>query len=354
MRERPRLAHLRARSGNCKGNSSVSGLGNSRRAAQDKHFGTVCGTLPRGLAMHQPGGDMRLCILLGLYLLVAGGTALSATKCPSIDVALLNKGLPDAAPWRVMSGGQGECSFMAAKDTSVNFGFSHMVAESAEKAAEAAVSMKEAVLPTSRVEALPALGEHGIAYQMQDAARGVDPKSMFFYGQNGRVGVSGYLNLGSAITNAQRDFAANLIASTLGVANSTRALAKETNCPYFSDVLVKALLPPGDVTISVPDKNSCVVSASGSVLMVSVTRSAQSAQAASNMMKGNGCSVDALPQLGKVAGISHHCSGGNPRAQVLFVSAGRMFDVTLVPTSEPTEAQRATLVDLAEFAGKQK
>jgi hypothetical protein len=294
---------------------------------------------------------MRSLFLLALYLFVACGTALAATKCPFIDVTLLNKGLPDGAPWRVMSGGQGECSFTA-KDTSVSFGFSHMVAQSADKATEAALSMKDAVAPTSRVEPLPALGEHGIAYSMKDAAGTADEKSMFFYGHRGPVGVSGYLNLKRAITVAQRDFAANLIASTLGVASNAKALAKETNCPYFDDALVKRLLPPGDVTISVPDKNSCVVSASGNVLMVSANRSAQSAQAASNMMKGNGCTVDPLPKLGKIAGISHHCNGGNPRAQILFVSGDRMFDVTLVPTGEPTEAQRAALVELAEFAAK--
>jgi hypothetical protein len=294
---------------------------------------------------------MRLLFLLGLYLLAAGTTALAATKCPFIDVTLLNKGLPDGAPWRVMSGGQGECSFTA-KDTSVNFGFSHMVAESTEKATEAALSMKDAVAPTSRVEPLPALGEYGISYGMKDAAGRVDEKSMFFYGHRGPVGVSGYLNLKSAITGEQRAFAANLMASTLGVASNAKALAKETNCPYFDDDLVKRLLPSGDVTISVPNKDSCVVSASGNVLMISVSRSAQSAQAASNMMKGNGCTVDPLPMFGKIAGISHHCGGGNPRAQILFVSGGRMFDVTLVPTGEPTEAQRATLVELAEFAAK--
>jgi hypothetical protein len=179
-----------------------------------------------------------------------------------------------------------------------------------------------------------------------------DEKSMFFYGHSGRVGVSGYLNLKNAITTQQRDFAANLIASTLGVAGNARALKKESNCPFFDDSLVKSLLPSGDVTISVPNKNSCVVSASGSVLMVSVDSSSQSAQAASNMLKGSGCTVDPLPKFGKVAGIAHHCSGGNPRAQVLFVSAGRMFDVTFVPTSEPTEAQRNTLIELAEFAAK--
>ena len=290
--------------------------------------------------------------LIGLYLLAACSMALAATKCPLIDVALVNKGLPDGAPWRVLSGGQGECSFMGSKDTSISFGFSHMVAESASKATEAALSMKEAVTPTSRVEPLPVLGEYGIGYGMKDEAGHVDDKSMFFYGHRGAVGVSGYLNLKSVITVAQRDFAANLVASTLMVAGSAKAMAKETNCPFFEDDLVKRLLPTGDVTISVPNKSMCVVSASGAVLMVSANASPQSAQAVSNMLKDNGCTVDALPKLGAIAGISHHCTSGNPRAQVLFVSGGRMFDVTLVPTSEPTDAQRATLVELAVFAAK--
>ena len=294
---------------------------------------------------------MKLMFLLGLSLLAAASAAPAATKCPSIDVVLLNKGLPDGAPWRVMSGGQGECSFMA-KDTSVNFGFSHMVAESAEKATAAALSMKEAVGPTSRVESLPVLGEYGIDYSMKNDAGMPDEKSMFFYGHSGRVGVSGYLNLKNAITAQQRDFAANLIASTLGAAGNAKALKKETNCPYFDDSLVKSLLPSGDMTISIPNKDSCVVSASGSVLMVSVNRSAQSAEVISKMLEGNGCTVDRLPKFGKAAGIAHHCSGGNPRAQIMFVSGGRMFDVTLVPTSEPTGTQRDALVELAEYAAR--
>jgi len=285
---------------------------------------------------------MKFLIVFGLTVLGLSGTTLAATKCPFIDAAVLNKGLPDGAPWRVISGGQGECSFTA-KDMNVSFGFSHMVAESTEKATQGARSMKDAVVPTSRVEPLPVLGEYGIGYNMKNKAGMADEKSMFFYG---------YLNLKNAITTAQRDFAANLIASTLGVASNARALKKETNCPFFDDALVKRLLPAGDVTISVPNKDSCIVSASGNVLMVSVNRSAQSAQAATNMMKDNGCKVDPLPQLGKIAGISHHCSGGNPRAQILVAAGGRMLDVTLVPTAEPTEAQRATLVELAEFAAK--
>ena len=269
------------------------------------------------------GNHMRSLILLGLFLIAAASPAPAATKCPFIDAALLNKGLPDGAPWRVLSGGQGECSFTA-KDTSVSFGFSHMVSESTEKATEAAKSMKEAVAPTSRVEPLPVLGEYGIDYNMKNDAGMPDEKSMFFYGHSGRVGVSGYLNLKNAVTTQQRDFAANLIASTLGAAGNARALKKESNCPYFDDSLVKSLLPAGDVTISVPNKDSCVVSASGSVLMVSVNNSAQSAQAVSNMLKSSGCTVDPLPKFGKIAGIAHHCNGGNPRAQILFVSGGRM------------------------------
>ena len=129
---------------------------------------------------------MKLLFLLGLYLLTAASSAPAATKCPFIDVALLNKGLPDGAPWRVMSGGQGECSFTA-KDASVSFGFSHMVSESTEKATDAAKSMKEAVAPMSRLEPLPVLGEYGIDYNMKNNSGLPDEKSMFFYGHSGRV-----------------------------------------------------------------------------------------------------------------------------------------------------------------------
>jgi hypothetical protein len=287
---------------------------------------------------------------VGVLLLAMSGAAVAAQKCPAIEASMVDKGF-GGGPWRVVSGGPGECSFMTA-DSSVNFGFSHMVSESAELARKSALEMREAIAGNSIVEPVAALGDEGFAYQQKNDAGELDPKSMFFYGHRGNVTVSGYLNLGGTITPAQREFAAHLIAGTLGVATKPKALAKETDCPYLDDALVRRLLPTGSVSVIVPDKNSCVMSADGHVIMVGVIRGPRSTETAAGMMQGSGCAVDALPNLGKTAGILHHCKEGNPRTQVIVAADGRVLEIAYVPGQEPTDEQRATLISLAEFALK--
>jgi hypothetical protein len=289
--------------------------------------------------------------MIGAALLAMSGAAVAAQKCPAIETSMVDKGF-GGGPWRVMSGGPGECSFMAA-DTSVNFGFSHMVSESTELAQKSAVEMRDAIAGNSLVEPMATLGDDGFAYQQKnDSGAVADPKSMFFYGHRGSVTASGYLNLKGTITPAQRDFAAHLIASTLGVATRPKALAKESDCPYFDDALVKQLLPTGNVSAIVPDKNSCVTSADGRVITVAVTRGPRSGDAAAGMMQSGDCTVDPLPKFGKTAGILHHCKEGNPRTQVVVASGGRMLEIAYVPGQEPTDEQRATVIALTEFALK--
>jgi hypothetical protein len=264
---------------------------------------------------------------------------------------MLDRGFSEAAPWRVLSGGAAECSFMT-RNSSVNFGFNLMVAASAEGAVTATTDMRQAIAGTSLVEPMLSLGEQGFTYQPKKDNGQIDRTSMFFYGHRGRVNVSAYLNLKDAITPAQRDLAANLIAGTLGVATSPKALAKQTNCRYLDPNLVKHLLPAGDLSTIVPDANNCVVSAGGNVITVAVTKDARGWAAAERMLKDGGCTVDTLPSLGKNAGIAHHCSKGNPRAEVLFVTGSRMFRLLYVPAAEPSADDRAALVELARFAAR--
>lgn len=289
---------------------------------------------------------------VGLLLLAASGFAVAAQKCPRIETSMVEKGFSEAGPWRVMSGGPGECTFMTA-DTSVNFGFNHMVNESADLATAASVEMREAVAGNSAVEPMPVLGEEGFTYQPKNDAGEVDPKSMFFHGHRGSVNASGYLNLPTAITPAQRDFAAHLIAGTLGVATNARALAKETRCPYLDDGHVDKLLPTGHRSVIVPDKNSCVMSADGRVITVAVVKGKRSSEAAEGMMRSGGCTVDPLPKLGKTAGVMHHCGEGNARTQVVVAGNGRMLEIAYVPGREPTDEERAWVIELAGFAMKQ-
>ena len=285
------------------------------------------------------------------FLLLANATSAAAQKCPAIDISMLNKGFAELAPWRVVSGGAGECSFMT-RNSSVNFGFNHMVTTSAEGAVTATTDMRQAVVGTSLVEPMPSLGEKGFTYQPKTDNGQVDRTSMFFFGHRGRVNVSGYLNLKDAITPAQRDLAANLIAGTLGVATNPKALAKEENCRYLDANLVKRLLPAGDMSTIVPDLNNCVVSAGGKVITVAVTQDARGWATGERLLKDGGCTVDRLPNLGKAAGIAHHCSIGNPRAEVLFVTGSRMYRFLFAPAAEPSADDREALVELARAAAR--
>ena len=291
---------------------------------------------------------MKQSLLAGLFLLLAN-TVFAASKCPTIETWVVDKGFSEAGPWRVMSGGPGECSFTT-KNTSVNFGFSHMVSKSAEAATAAAAEMRQAVAGTSLVEPMPLLGEKGFAYQPKKQDGTVDRSSMFFYGHRGSVGVTGYLNLKAPITPTQRDLAANLLAGTLGVATNAKALAKETNCRYLDANLVKRLLPSDDTSTTVPDSNNCVVSAGGSVITVAVAKDSRGWPAAERLLKDGGCTVDTLPNIGKGAGIAHHCSKGNPRAEVVVVTGSRIYKVLYAPASEPSADDRAALVELGKFA----
>ena len=294
---------------------------------------------------------MKASSFLVLFLLLASATPVAAQKCPAIETSMLDKGFSEVAPWRVVSGGTGECSFMT-RSSSVSFGFNHMVTASADGAVTATTEMRQAVAATSLVEPMLSLGEQGFTYQPKKDNGQIDRTSMFFFGHRGRVNVSGYLNLKDPITPAQRDLAANLIAGTLGVATNPKALAKATNCRFLDPNLVRRLLPAGDMTTIVPDPNNCVVSAGGSVITVAVTKDSRGWATAERLLKDGGCTVDTLPSLGKGAGIAHHCSKGNPRAEVVFITGGRMFRLLYVPAAEPSADDRAALVELARAAAR--
>lgn len=289
-----------------------------------------------------------LAVLLSIF---ANTTVFAAAKCPTIETSMVNKGFSESAPWRVMSGSTAECSF-ATPRSSVNFGYNHIASASVEDATAAAVEMRGAVADKSVIEPMLALGDEGFTYQPKKDDGKVDSTSMFFYGHRGSLNVSGYLNLKDAITPAQRDFAAHLISATLGVATHPKALASETTCHWLDPALVPRLLP-GSVASIVTDANNCVASADGKVITVTVTPDARSRATASVQLKSGGCTIDPLPKLGTPAGLLHHCSEGNARAEVLFVTAGRLVKLLYVPAAEPTAEERATLVAMAEFAARQ-
>ena len=294
--------------------------------------------------------EMKAQVLIGLGLLVGSATVSAAEKCRALDLAKLNKAIPLAAPWRVSGGGNGSCSFEAGGSAN-SFGISQTVDASADKAEASVGESKQAIAADNRVNDEPKIGANGFSYSVKLPSGQANDKSVFLFGHRGSVEISGYLNLQKAVTPAQRQAAAQLMFDSMKIAESSKALAAATNCPYFDSALIQRLLPFDDLSIAVPGPGSCVVSAAGNVVTISVSPGGNNvAQAIGNMLKDSDCTVEQVPTLGKPNGIAYACKAGNPRAQILFVAKGKMVDLTLVPTQEPTAEQRATLVELAEYA----
>ena len=292
---------------------------------------------------------MRAQVLIGLGLLVCSVTASAAQKCRSLDLAKLNKAIPLATPWRTSGGGNGSCSFEGG--SGISFGFSQTIDASADKAEASVGDSKKTIGADNRIDDETAIGKNGFSYSVKLPSGVPNDKSVFLFGHRGSVEIAGYLNLQRAVTPAQREAAAQLMFDSMKIADNSKALAKAEKCPYFDMALIQQLLPSDDLSIAVPGPDSCVVSAGSSAVIISVTRGTNNAaQAVGNMLKDSGCTVEQLPRLGKPNGIMYACKGGNPRAQILFMAKGGFFDLSFVPTTEPTTEQRAALVELAEYA----
>jgi len=294
---------------------------------------------------------MKAHILISLGLLVCSATASAAGKCRALDVVKLNKAIPLAAPWRVDGGGNGSCSFSAGGSAN-NFGFSQTIDVSEDKAEASVRDGKQTIGADNQINDESNLGANGFSYSVKLPSGQPNDKSVFLFGHRGSIEIGGYLNLQKAVTPAQRQAAAQLMFDSMAIAEDSKALAKATNCPYFDSALIQKLLLSDDLSIAVPTPGNGVVSVGSNVVTISVTSAGPNgAQAVNNMLKDSGCTVERLPSLGKPAGIAYACkSGGNARAQILFIAKGKMFDLTFVPTQEPTVEQRASLIELAEYA----
>jgi hypothetical protein len=294
---------------------------------------------------------MKAHVLVGLGLLVGAATASAAGKCRSLDVAKLNKAIPLTSPWKVEGGGSEACSFDAGSTNS--FGFSQTVDVSSDKADASVRESKQAIAADNRVNDESNLGTNGFSYSVKLPSGQANEKSVFLFGHRGRIEINGYLNLQKPVTQAQREAAAKLMFDSMAIAEDSKALAAATKCPYFDNALVERLFSSTDLSVSVPSPGNCTASVDGNALSIGVASGMNSDQAVSNMLKNSGCKVDALPRLGKPSGIAYACSG-NPRAQILFIAKGKMFDLSFVSPQEPTSEQRATLIALAEYAARQK
>lgn len=174
-------------------------------------------------------------------------------------------------------------------------------------------------------------------------------------GHRERVVVMGSMIFQKPITKAQREAGETLLHSAFALADDEKGLAAARRCSWFDAALVRKLLRSDDATEQVFGSSSCLANAGERIVMLAVVESEDAETLAGNMgaMAGGGGKSEPLADLGRSASLQHSCTEGNPRAVVRFVSGARMFEVSLIPGSEPTKDDRALLIELAKYTYSQ-
>jgi hypothetical protein len=292
-----------------------------------------------------------------LALLVCGIFALSsaahaAGKCGWLASSKLDEAFPEYAPWQVMVGGNvGNCTFNSNPHAAPNiFGAIQSVKATPAEAEELARTLRDNSGDVA-VQPAPALGKYAFTYQSKDASGKTDERSLFFVAHRGKVEVNGSLVLQRPIGAPERAAAEKLIQAALAISDDARALHAANKCPYFDATLIRRLLPDKDYEENVYGENSCMAQAHSKAVILSIVADARAEQLAATMngMAGS-CTSEDLPGLGKSGKLTYKCSDGAPRATVRFTTPGKMFEFSFAPEREPTSAERAVLVQLAQKA----
>ena len=273
--------------------------------------------------------------------------AAAAEDCGWLPAGKLDEAFPEHGPWSTLVGGKvGSCKFTSDSRRPPNiFGANQMVKSSAAEAEEFVRGLKSSIAESYDVEPAPALGKEGFRYRPKGAEA---DRSLFFVAHRKKVAVLGSMTFQKAITAAEVKAGEVLAGAALAVADDEEAIAAATNCPWLDPKLIRQLLPGEDFSENVFGSKSCMANAAGAVVILSIVEDASAELMAAR--SDSGCTSQPLPQLGEVASIQYACTTGNPRASVRFLSRSKMFDVSLVPAQEPTAAERALLVKLAEHA----
>ncbi|HEU5161712.1 MAG TPA: hypothetical protein VFV54_01070, partial [Thermoanaerobaculia bacterium] len=229
-------------------------------------------------------------------------------------------------------------------------GVTQMVKDSAEEARAFVAELKDAMAESYAVGAAPALGEKAFVYRPKPGSSEAE-RSMWFVGHRQQVVVMGSMIFQKPITKAQREAGEALLLSAFALASDEKGLAAARRCSWFDAALVRKLLRSDDVTEQVFGASSCLANAGDRIVMLAVVESEDAETVAANVgaMAGGGCKSEPLADLGRAATLQHSCTEGNARAVVRFVSGARMFEVSLIPGSEPTKDDRALLIQLAKY-----
>ena len=292
-----------------------------------------------------------LLLILGLLMVsFSSSAAMSAADCDWLDVAELDRLFSEQAPWQVIVGGNvGSCKFLSRPGPPNIFGANQMLQGSAVEAVEMVRNLRVEMAKNYRVADFPAVGEQGFTYSPATGPEDTGSRSLFFVGHRGRVVVLASMSFQLPVSAHQRQSGGELVQAALDIADNEAALAAASDCSWFDDSSLEAILPAGGITQHVFGENSCMATDSTeAVLMVSATEVSPALQA----RRFGECTWTDQPTLGSGAVLAHGCSDGKPRATLRLRVGLKMLEYNLAPGHEPTAAQREALVAMAQAVGQ--
>ena len=284
-------------------------------------------------------------VAVSLSLLLA--PPLAAEECGWLPTADVDAALPAFAPWSVMVGGAaGSCKFLGSGGGANVFGANQMVKASPAQAASFVSGLRPEMAKSYTVAPAKDIGAEGFTYRPKDDP--LDDRSIFFVGHGGRIAVISSLTLSVPVTPEHVAGATKLVRAALAIGDKPEVLAAATSCPWFDTAVLKKLLPGKDFNQQSFGSNSCMAQAGGSVVMVTVVTARDPASIAN--AGGGGCTSEPVPSLGPAGGTAWACQGGRPHAKVSYVDGNRLVEYAFTPGREPTEKERALLIELAKSA----
>jgi len=289
---------------------------------------------------------MPRCVSAATLLLLLSALPLAAEECGWLSTKEVDAALPAFAPWSVMVGGAaGSCKFLSTGLPNV-FGANQMVKASAKEAADFVRGLRPEMEKSYTVAPAKDIGAEGFTYRPRDGA--LSDRSIYFVGHEGRIAVIASLTLQKAVTAEDIAGATKLVRAALAIDKDPAALAAATSCPWFDTAVLRKLLPGEGFSQQSFGSNSCMAQAGGSVVIVSIVATRDPASI--RRPSGGGCKTAAVAALGPDGEIAWACEGGRPHAKVSYVNDNRLVEYAFTPDREPTEKERALLIELAKSA----
>jgi alpha-D-ribose 1-methylphosphonate 5-triphosphate synthase subunit PhnG len=284
-------------------------------------------------------------------LLAACRPALAAEECQWLPVAQVGEALAAFGPWRTTGGGKvGACQFLGrSRNGAAILSLTQMVQDSPGKAEDFVASLRKNLDASYAVEPIAALGRRGFSYRPKADAGSDARSSLFLVGHQGRVVAMGSLTLPGALSGASREGFLALTRRAFDLAGDAESLAAATRCAYFDQGVLQKLFKGATFSQQVYGANSCIANAGKRVLMLAIVENVD-AGLAQTMAASGDCRIESLPALGAQGNIGFACAQGNARAMVRYLKGGKHFEFSWIPGTEPTEAERDLLVELAQGA----